>query len=124
MTKTIQATTKVVINERFGGFGLSDEAKREYLRRCGLTWTEEKDERFPSLIGPHFYVDGELWTERDLSRTDPVLVSVVEDMGTAANDKYAGLEVVELPKGTAYIIDEYDGYETIQRRDEVDWRFA
>ena len=31
---------------------------------------------------------------------------------------------VELPKGTAYRITEYDGYESIEIRDGVEWQIA
>lgn len=34
------------------------------------------------------------------------------------------VEVVEIPKGTAYRICEYDGSEYIEYRDEIDWKIA
>lgn len=120
---TATQTAKVVINACYGGFSLSDDAIREYLRRTGREWTEEQSEF--SLLGTLFHVIGdEDWYDRDLDRADPVLVAIVEEMGEAANGSCANLEIRELPKGTLYRIDEYDGYESIQTRDGIDWRIA
>lgn len=114
--------TKIVINRCYGGFSLSDEATREYLRRTGRQWTEGE----PSVFGSvHFEVVGEpAWYMRDIERTDPVLVAIVEEWGDAANGLCAALKVVDLPAGTRYRISEYDGFETLERADEVDWSVA
>lgn len=123
MSETTEMT-KVVINECYGGFSLSDEAKRNYLRRRGMTWTEEPTQ-FSALMGPSFIVDGDPgWYDRDLSRTDPDLVAVVEEMGEAANGRCAYLVIRELPEGTHYVINEYDGNEWIQTRDGTEWDVA
>jgi hypothetical protein len=34
-------------------------------------------------------------------------------MGEEANDQFAKLEIVEIPDGVEWQIDEYDGYESI-----------
>ena len=41
-------------------------------------------------------------------------------MGSAANCKYANLEVLILQKGERYYIDEYDGVERIVRESEME----
>lgn len=116
----VSEVTKVVINGEYGGFSLSDEAVREYLRRTGREWTEERQYSMT-----HFAVDGEPeWYHREIPRTDPILISLVEEMGEKANGQCASLVVEELPKGTLYMIDEYDGYESIQTRDGLDWSVA
>lgn len=53
---------------------------------------------------------------RDFDRADPELVRVVEELGDAANGKHAKLRVVEIPDGTDYEIDDYDGMESIHER--------
>ena len=46
-------------------------------------------------------------------RNDPDLVAVVESLGAEANGKFASLEVVEIPDGIDWRIEEYDGSESV-----------
>ena len=87
---------KVVINRCFGGFGLSDAALDEYKSRRDIT-------------DPDFYY-------YDIPRDCPVLVSMVEEQGTAINGTYSDLKVVEIPDGINWYVDEYDGMENIAER--------
>ena len=48
-------------------------------------------------------------------RTDEVLISIVEDLGSEANGKYADLKIVEIPDDLDYVIDDYDGIETLHQ---------
>jgi hypothetical protein len=62
---------------------------------------------------------------RDIDRTDPVLVSVVETIGPeAASGRFASLEIHEIPDGTLYQIDSYDGLESLITQDDDDWLVA
>ncbi|NQW80052.1 MAG: hypothetical protein HQ445_02630 [Polaromonas sp.] len=79
---------KIVINARFGGFGLSDAANAAYKARTGVDF------------------DYGL-------RTDPHLVAIVEEMGAEASGACAGLKVVEIPDDVEWFIEEYDGLEHI-----------
>ena len=81
---------KLVINTDFGGFGLSEKAK----------------ELYEELSGEKF----NYWT---VSRADSILVKVVEELGEAANGDFSELEVVEIPDGAFYYINEYDGLEEV-----------
>ena len=92
---------KVVINDCFGGFGLSDAALDEYKGRKGIT-----DENF------WYY---------DIPRDCPVLVAMVEEQGTAMNGTYSDLKVVEIPDDINWYVDEYDGMEHIAERHRT-WR--
>ena len=58
---------------------------------------------------------------RDIPREDPILVFIVETLGAAASGKFAELEVIEIPDGTLYKIDEYDGLESLITQDDDDW---
>lgn len=49
-------------------------------------------------------------------RTDKLLVQVVEELGIEANGSYAMLEVIEIPDGVDWEIDEYDGMESIHEK--------
>lgn len=88
---------KVVINRCYGGFSLSEVALVALRKR-------ETDKTF----NPYSY-DGK-------DRTDPNLVAVVEALGKKANGRFADLEVVEIPDGIEWEIDEYDGAEEIHEK--------
>jgi hypothetical protein len=49
----------------------------------------------------------------NLERNDPMLVKAVEELGEKANGQFAKLEVVEIPDGIEWHLDEYDGIESI-----------
>lgn len=87
---------KVVINEAFGGFGLS-AGPLERLRELG--WDGKYD--------------------RDIPRNDARLVQTVEQMGVDANGGYADLQVIEIPDGVAWHVHEYDGYESVHEDHRV-----
>jgi hypothetical protein len=64
-------------------------------------------------------------SDRDIERTDPILISVVETMGSeAASGRFAKLYIEEIPNGTQYKIDEYDGIEELITKDDDDWQTA
>lgn len=112
--------TKIVYNACYGGFGLSDEAIEMYLNLKGFKFTRTKDR-----WGSDFSVEG--WEDfyyRDIERDDPVLVQVVETLGDKADGSFAKLEIEDLPKGTLYRITEYDGYESVETKEDLDWKVA
>jgi len=84
---------KVVINQCYGGFSLSKAAIKEYAKRTNKLESE-------------FY-------DRYIDRDDKDLVAIVEEMGEAANGSCADLNVVEIPDGISWQIEEYDGYEHV-----------
>lgn len=90
---------KVVINDCYGGFGLTQAAIDEYKNRKGIT-----DENF-------YY-----W---DIPRDCPVLVEMVERGD--ADGTYADLKVVEIPDDVDWYIEEYDGLEHVAERHRT-WR--
>ena len=87
---------KVVINDCYGGFGLSDAALDEYKSRKGIT-----DLNF------YYY---------DIARDCPVLIDMIEEQGTAINGFAAELKVVEIPDDVNWYIEEYDGMEHVAER--------
>lgn len=46
-------------------------------------------------------------------RTDPDIIKVVRELGEAASGRCSRLEIVEIPDGVNWEVDEYDGMETI-----------
>lgn len=112
--------TKIVYNACYGGFSLSGEAIRMYLDLKGFKYTEEK-----SKWGSSFKVKGlDGFYDRNINRADPDLAKVVETLGDKANGMCAKLRIEDVPEGTLYRIDEYDGYESIETRDAIDWKVA
>lgn len=122
---------KVAYNACYGGFSLSDKAIARYAELKGITlypepsgwggamhWlsppTGDKnaDDRRKSL-----YV-------RDLERDDPTLIQVIEELGDEANGMCARLRIENIPAGTSYRIDEYDGNESVMTANEYQWKVA
>lgn len=97
-------TTKIVYNNCYGGFSLSDEGIALYKTIKGS-------------VPNNFY-------DRDIDRADPALVEVVETLGEKADGGFASLKIREIPKGTKYRIDEYDGSESVMTIEDYDWETA
>lgn len=123
---------RIVINKCFGGFGLSDAAYekliewgvpvRAYVQQKqnerGLYLPEPQNDGevvFDRTLSPGESVAfGRYWeTWTDGSRTHPLVLRVVEELGDAANGDFAQLCIVEVPDGIEWEIDEYDGNERI-----------
>jgi len=98
--------TKIVYNACYGGFSLSKAATLRYAEITGNKEFSVYD------------------IEGIIDRTDPALVQVVEEMGEAANGRSAALRIVELPAGTLYRIDEYDGSESVMTQEDYEWSVA
>ena len=138
--------TKIVYNACYGGYSLSREAMMRYAEIKGITLyprmtygvaqyflcPPEEYDRIHAEESASFtaYADrykrsNELYFSYSrISRTDPVLVQVVEELGEKANGLCADLQIRELPAGTLYRIDEYDGNESVVTQDEYEWDVA
>lgn len=93
------AMVKVVLNKCFGGFSFSEAAEK---RLAELKGVEE----------PVY--------ARGVSRHDPDLVQVVEEMGDAADGDFASLAIVETDSDR-YRIHNYDGMESLETPETIDW---
>ena len=117
-------TTKIVYNACFGGFGLSMAAMKRYAELAGYNFEIKES----SISGLDYYEmtdkNGEDIFEDDIRRDDPLLVQVVEELDNEADTQFSELCISELPKGTKYRIDEYDGLETVMTIDEYHWLVA
>lgn len=142
--------TKIVYNACYGGFGLSEEAIILYAKikgtsifpekNNGLTtyWTIPPEEREGKVIednkwyscsleerqASNAFYKAHVIYDRDFERDDPVLVQVVEELGDAANGFCAKLRIADIPAGTPYRIDEYDGFESVDTNDSYEWKIA
>ena len=116
--------TKIVYNACFGGFGLSDAAVMRYAELKNITLYPRKERSFTMFFTTPDFQEDTWFYERDISRTDPILVQVVEEMGDKADGDCAKLRVCELAEGTMYRIDEYDGNESVMTQSSYDWETA
>ena len=131
---------KLVVNRCFGGFGLSPLAQLEYLKLKGkecffyigglrepykkipieaaknepivhVTTNDIGDNPTSEEMNCEYY-----FCDRDIERNDADLVAVVEKLGDNANSQFAKLEIVEIPDGIDWEIDDYDGSETVAEK--------
>jgi hypothetical protein len=118
LIKHLQGIRPVVINGTYGGFGLSRAAELAYLHRTGTAYTlvDREDRAATIQQGQRIMVNRAWWNSRALERDDPVLVSVVREMGAAANGESASLCVVEIPANIEWQIEEYDGREWVAEK--------
>lgn len=95
---------KVVINSRVGGFRLSTRALGEYYKRKGIKFTSQlsKHPSEPPLFIS--YDDNKYLLESDISRSDPILIKVVEELGEKAASEFTTLKIVDIPDGVEYIV--------------------
>jgi hypothetical protein len=137
---------KVVINQCFGGFGLSLAACRRYfeiknqpawfeadetLKSLNMftVWLVPPAERIEDKVGSDFYkmsleeckayneaYSAQVWHASAVKRNDPILVQVVEEMGAEANSSYSNLAIVHIPDDVEWQIEEYDGSEWVAEK--------
>ena len=125
--------TKVVYNACYGGFGLSKEATLLYAERKGVklhTWKEFSLDHFATVPKKEFdkmdrTEQNKHYWHPEYDRADPVLIQVIEELGSEkASGRCANLVIEDIPSGTAYRITEYDGYESLETREDIEWRIA
>jgi len=138
---------KVVYNGCYGGFSLSHEAYMMYAKLKGITlypFVDAKDKDGRPLLRKqvpataadikdafcvHYcttpeYSSDSYWTGRDIERDDPALVQVVEKLGKKANGGCANLKIEDVPAGSIWRIDEYDGNESVMTQGSYEWKVA
>lgn len=113
--------TKVVIAAEVGGFAVSKEAVllgRKYGWSYALNEPLEGEEGYEHILSD-FYLVGNATPE---FRSDPVLVRIVEELGSRANSPYSKLKIVEIPDGVEFTIEEADdGREWIAEKHRTWW---
>lgn len=116
---------KVVYNDCYGGFALSDKAinwlsehgsdkTKKFIaqKRLEANWKTINDST------KIFYVMDAI--RNFLDRHDPDLVAVVEALGKEVNGTFSSLAIEEID-GDEYIIEEYDGKETVVIPEDIYW---
>jgi hypothetical protein len=132
--------TKLILNRCYGGYGWSNRATLEYIRRKGLNnvtfhctkrendklvYPEITEEQYLAqdnrnsktyIYGAHICVDGEtFYGGSDIARDDQIAVQLLEERGTEfCSGPHSKLHICEYDE-TKYAadIDEYDGFESL-----------
>lgn len=129
---------EVVINNEFGGFGLSYEGTMRYAELKGITlyaFVNKKDERGkldfdklhpydpnvdgrPPLDLIYYYTsrskkDDTFFWSHDIERNDPALIQTVKELKEKSYGSCAKLKIVKIPKDIKWHIEEYDGNEWV-----------
>jgi hypothetical protein len=140
---------KVVYNNCYGGFGLSKEACQRYWDIKGqqvwieqnpeyksldmfTVWLVSPAERIKHKNSKEFLAmsmdervaynnahSEQTWYYMDVSRHDPALIQVVEELGKKANGNHANLQIEEVDG--LYRIEEYDGNESVMTAGDYNW---
>jgi hypothetical protein len=147
----IKGVRKIVINDCYGGFTLSDEAVLHYLELLGTEVWPESDSKFSKLTGPTYWLippgperlkadpgnwhsmslperaahnaaySAQVFSAREIARDDAYLVATVEALGKDANGRHSNLKVVTIPSDVEWQIEEYDGAEWVAEKHRT-WR--
>jgi hypothetical protein len=126
---------KVVINNDYGGFGLSKKAILRYAELKGIKiYCDDDDKKWCTMyytvpvaeykkvyakdnIERDYKASNELcFSDDDIERGDPTLVKVVEELKEEANGCHASLKIVEVPDDVEWTIEEYDGSEWVAEK--------
>ena len=75
-----------------------------------------EDEKKP--LGADRYANSNAlyFSEINIPRTDPDLITVIKELGEEANDRFSKLAIIEIPDDIEWEISEYDGCETVEER--------
>lgn len=107
---------KLVLNKCYGGFSISREAA-EFMAKNGC----ERAKQELAESGSNWYGYGYVDTMEDgYDRTSEHLILAVETLKDKASGWGSSLKVVDIPDGTDYYIDDYDGIETV-RENHKSW---
>jgi len=122
---------RIVTNRCYGEYNLSHKAVMEYAKRKGIALHPSQDPRLFSGLEYNYYrvpieeyrrlheakdtkaINEVYFSVRDIPRDDPVLVSVVEDLGEEASGRCSDLWITEIPHGVAWVIKERNGMEWV-----------
>lgn len=137
---------KIVVNRCYGGFSFSEAAMIRYgeligktvypekknslistywlvpleERRLQIDWCDPKTEGFDEYKKYEEWYSANTISEYDFrdeeKRADPLLVQIVEELGKEASSSLAQLEIVEIPDGVSWGIEEYDGQEWVAEK--------
>ena len=115
---------KVVINNCYGGFSLSDEA----IERCislGMKATKYSENGYENPeanfvktdkkgLGDNLYYCMD--DNENSFRCNPIVIRVIEELGEKADGFCSKLKIIDIPFDSieGWVVEEYDGMESIE----------
>ena len=113
---------KIAINKCYGGFDLSESAQRRLIE-LGVPYYKSFDD-IPNDYNGLYIVNNDSKMFGSYSdnfngyeyRTNPLLISVIEELGKSASGKFGEIIIVEVPDDVEWDIEEYDGIEWIAEK--------
>lgn len=137
MRKSASKMREVVINDCYGGFGLSHKAMMRYAKLKKIKLYPYIADREDGRLTLDFFIpytgqedafvihylksplkNGK-WGKRkslssyDIPRDDSILIKVVKELGKDADGDHAELKIVKVPRDVKWSVEEYDGLEHI-----------
>lgn len=108
---------KIVINDCFGGFTLSDKA-HERLIELGVKHYNSYNDIPENDNEPRIITSDSLFGKytdnfNNDYRTNPLLIQVVEELGEEASGFCGQLIIIEIPDDVKWQIENYDGMESV-----------
>ena len=115
---------KIAINTKHGGFDLSEKAVLRYAELAGINvykrqiyssmieWITIPLKEYKELLDTTGNLSLSAYT-LNISRNDPILIRVIEELGKECNTAWSAIKVVEIPDDVEWEISDYDGAETI-----------
>ena len=127
---------KIVINNCYGGFGLSQKALRKLAERGFLITINKNREPVnvdapltvsycEEVVGWWLWKTKRSWYELGLNyhvvdtikfRINPKLIEVVEELGGDVDTLYSDLKIIKIPDDEDVQIADYDGKEWVEQK--------
>lgn len=114
---------KVLYSPRYGGYGFNDTFRRKWFDHIGVKYKYVQAD--DSILFSHFVDPNneDIHLHVTSCRHDKELIAFVEDYkakGLDPSSRFSDIQIVEI-EGNKYIIDEYDGYESVITPEDIDW---
>jgi hypothetical protein len=93
--------TKVVYNGDYGGYSIPEEVRIKYNEIAGTNYKN-------------------FWNMEEIPRHDKLLVQLVEEFLQSDKKDQTDLAILEIDSNR-YIINEYDGWESVVEPNDIDW---
>ena len=121
---------KIVLNKCYGGFRLSEEAYEWLIKNKNWEVTSYQGNGYKNpnakLVRNPEYKKGSDFHHKyyavipeDSIRISQDVIECIETLGDKASSRLSKLKIVDIPDDAEWVIDEYDGIESVHQKHEV-----